>query len=294
MSEHLKDAAQAQDSFEQDFIRLSHGIMKIIVEPLVNHMGFYKTVAEPVVLLDSACGSGVLTQEVQAALSDEVLAASSFTCADNAVGMVDLVKRRIVDEKWVNTEARVLDAMNTGLPDNTFSHVGVALALHLTPDPDAVVKDCIRILKPGGTFGASTWPKANADMFWIPDMRTALESLPFDAPPLPAIPMQMHHSGHWDDAAWVETHLARDLGLTNVSVRESGSRYRFASADEFMATFSMMVPWMMNTFWSDEVREKHSVDEVRGLVKRHLEDKYGGHGWSIGWRVITMTATVSK
>ncbi|KAL7818333.1 S-adenosyl-L-methionine-dependent methyltransferase [Trichoderma gracile] len=294
MSDHLKDAAQTQDSFEQDFVQISYGIMSSIVEPLVTHMGFHETLTEPVVLLDSACGSGVLTQEVQAALAEEVLEMSSFTCADNAVGMVDLVKRRIVEEKWVNAEAKVLDAMNTGLPDNSFSHVGVALALHLIPDPDAVVKDCIRILKPGGIFGASTWSRATADMFWIPDMRTALQSLPFDAPLPHPVPMQMHHSGRWDDAGWIEKHLADDLGLTNVSVRESAGKYRFAGADEFMATFHMMVPWLMNTFWSDEVRGRHSVEEVKGLVKRHLEDKYGGKGWSIGWRVITMTATVTK
>lgn len=154
--------------------------------------------------------------------------------------------------------------------------------------------DCIRILKPGGVFGASTWPKATADMFWIPDMRTALESLPFDAPMPDPVPMQIHHSGRWDDAAWVERHLAEDLGLTGVSVRESEGEYRFESADEFMATFHIMVQWLMNTFWSDEVRERHSAEEVKALVKRHLEEKYGGKGWSIRWRVICMTATVAK
>ncbi|KAL6866865.1 S-adenosyl-L-methionine-dependent methyltransferase [Trichoderma novae-zelandiae] len=292
MSDHLQAVAQTQGSFEQDFIRLSRGIMRLLVEPLVAHMGFDDTVTEPVVLLDSACGSGVLTQEVQAALSDEVLGRSSFTCADHAAGMVGLVKKRIVDEEWVNAEAKVLDAMDTGLPDSSFSHVGVALALHLTPDPDAVVKG--RILRPGGTFGASTFPESNAAMFWIPDMRSALQSLPFDAPLPDPMPMQMHRAGRWDDAAWVERHLARDLGLAEVSVRESAGAYGFESAEDFMATFRMMVPWMMKTFWSDEVREAHSEDEVRGLMRRHLEDKYGGGGWSISWRVITMTATVRK
>ncbi|KAK1244479.1 hypothetical protein MKX07_003278 [Trichoderma sp. CBMAI-0711] len=294
MSDFFKDTAQKQDSFKHDFVQASHGIMRSIVEPLVTQMGFRETLTEPVVLLDSACGAGVLTQEVQAALPKELLERSSFTCADNAEGLVDVVKRRIAEEKWVNAEAKVLDAMNTGLPDNSFTHVGIALALHIIPDPDAVVKDCIRMLKPGGIFGASTWSKASANMFWIADMRTALQSLPFDAPLPDPFPMQLHTSGHWDDAAWVEKHLVEDLGLTNVSVREPAGEYKFASADEFMAAFQMMLPWIMKTFWSDEVREKHSVEEVKELVKKHLEDKYGGKGWTIKWRVITMTATASK
>lgn len=28
---------------------------------------------------------------------------------------------------------------DTGLPDNSFSHIGIALALHLIPNPDAVL-----------------------------------------------------------------------------------------------------------------------------------------------------------
>lgn len=156
------------------------------------------------------------------------------------------------------------------------------------------VPDCIRILKPGGTFGASTWSKSNADIFWIPDMRSALQSLPFDAPFPDPLPMQMHHSGHWDDAAWIEKHLVEDLGLTNVSVKESLGTYRFENAAEFMASFGTMLPWAMNTFWSEEVRKAHSLDEVKELLKQHLEDKHGGEGWSIDWLVITMTATVDK
>ncbi|KAL7800206.1 S-adenosyl-L-methionine-dependent methyltransferase [Trichoderma ceciliae] len=293
MSDHFHTVAQALSSFEQDFTQLSQGVMRLITEPLVAHMGFRGEVAKPIALLDNACGAGVVTQEVQAALSDEILQSSSFTCADSSAAMVDLVKNRIVSEQWVNAEAKILDAMNTGLPENSFSHVAIALALHITPNPDAVVKDCIRILKPGGTFGASTWAKNNADIFWIPDMRSAMQSLPFEAPFPDPMPMQMHHSGHWDDAAWLKNHL-EGLGLANVSVKESPGTYEFANATEFMTSFGMMLPWFMNTFWSEEVREAHPVEEVKELLQQHLEERYNGAGWSIDWLVITMTGTADK
>jgi UDP-N-acetylmuramyl pentapeptide synthase len=103
----------------------------------------------------------------------------------------------------------------------------------------------------------------------------------------------MHQSGHWDDAAWVEGHL-KELGLTNVSAKESLGTYRFENAAEFIISFGMMLPWAMNTFWSKEVREAHPVEEVKELLKRHLDDKYNGGGWSIEWLVITMTGTVDK
>lgn len=111
MQDHFHTVAKEQSSFEKDFTKFSRGIMRVIAEPLIKQMGFNNEMTEPVVLLDNACGSGVVTQEVQAVLSDEVLQRSSFTCADSSAAMVDLVKKRVVSEKWVNVEATVLDAM---------------------------------------------------------------------------------------------------------------------------------------------------------------------------------------
>lgn len=153
--------------------------------------------------------------------------------------------------------------------------------------------DCMRLLKPGGRFGASTWPKSNGNMFWIPDMRDAIQSLPFDAPIPDPMPMQLHKSGHWDDAAWINGHL-KELGLANVSVKENLGTYKVENAADFIKCFGMMLPWVMNTFWSEEVRRAHSVEQVREMLRQHLEKKYNGEGWSIEWLVITMTGTVDK
>ncbi|PTB41655.1 hypothetical protein M441DRAFT_138684 [Trichoderma asperellum CBS 433.97] len=293
MSAHFKTMPQQTPTFEKDFVDFSRGVLRLIADPLVNDLGLNGNVTEPVRLLDSACGVGVVTQEVQAALPDEILQSSSFTCADNSEAMVDVVKKRIAEEKWVNVEAKVLDAQDTGLPESSFTHVAIALGLHIIPDPDAAVRDCMRLLKPGGRFGASTWPKSNANMFWIRDMREALQSLPFDAPMPDPLPMQMHKSGHWDDAAWIEGHL-KELGLANVSVKENPGTCKIENATQFVKCFAMMLPWVMNTFWSEEVRNAHPVEEVRELIRQYLEKKYNGEGWSMEWLVITMAGTVEK
>ncbi|KAM0521877.1 hypothetical protein ACHAPE_002440 [Trichoderma viride] len=293
MSAHFKTLPQQTPTFEQDFIEVSRGVIRLVAEPLVNDIGLSGKVTEAVKMLDSACGAGVVTQEVQAALPDEILRLSSFTCADSSPAMVGVVKKRIVNEKWVNAEAKVLDAMDTGLAESSFTHVAIALGLHIIPDPDAAVRDCMRLLKPGGRFGASTWPKSNGNMFWIPDMRDALQSLPFDAPIPDPMPMQMHKSGHWDDAAWIEGHL-KELGLANVAVKENWGTYKVKDAADFIKCFGMMLPWVMNTFWSEGVRKAHSVEDVREMIRQHLEKKYNGEGWDIEWLVITMSGTVDK
>ncbi|KAF4423676.1 hypothetical protein F53441_14264, partial [Fusarium austroafricanum] len=103
---------------------------------------------------------------------------------------------------------------NTGLPEKSFTHVGLGLALHIIPDPKAVLADSKRILKSGGIFGATTFHKDNT--FWLPDMKSAFDSFPFDAP-FPEMKMQMHDQGNWIDPAWVEENLKKE-GFQDVQV----------------------------------------------------------------------------
>ncbi|UNI16769.1 hypothetical protein JDV02_003176 [Purpureocillium takamizusanense] len=257
-------------------------------------------------LLDSACGPGVFTREVQGALGRtaegrEVLARSRFVCADSSPGMVEAARRRMEEEEWVNAEARVADAMDTGLPDDAFTHVAITLGLHLIPQPDAVLADVKRVLRHGGMFGATTFPASNADKFWFADLREAFASMPFEAP-LPArMPMQVHGSGRWYDAGWVEEHLTTTTQqqqgtFRDVRVRVVPGRYRVESPTAWLRTFGGMLSWVTGAWWPEELRAEHGEEEVRGLVRRFLEEKYGDveEGWDVEWEVICMTAVVDK
>jgi ubiquinone/menaquinone biosynthesis C-methylase UbiE len=51
----------------------------------------------------------------------------------------------------------VRDATATGYPDASFDVVVIANALHIVPDPEAVLKEIHRILKPGGRLFAPTF-----------------------------------------------------------------------------------------------------------------------------------------
>ncbi|KAM4058948.1 methyltransferase [Hirsutella rhossiliensis] len=289
LSELFQRAGQKTTTSEQDLVMVSRQMLRLLAAPLLEQMGLPQTTSS-VALLDNACGTGVVTQEVQSALAVEVLRRSRFMCADSSEAMIGLVRKRAAAEGWVNVEARVADARDSGLPADSFSHVAVALGLHIIPDPDAVIEDCRRMLRPGGIFGATTFPQRNGQMFWYPDMRSAFASLPFPTPPLPdTMPMQMHSSGRWDDAAWVEQHLRKRHGLAGVTVRTVGGRWRVEDAGEFVAAFGVMLPWLMATWWDEETRMEHPVDKVRELVRRHLAEKHGGGGWEVEWEVLSMT-----
>ena len=146
-------------------------------------------------------------------------------------------------------------------------------------------------MKPNGTLGATTFHRDNS--FWIPDVRSAFASFPFEAPFPTEVRMQMHDSGEWTDPAWIEKHLEEE-GFSDVKVTVNPGTYKMESAEEFVRTFGMMLSWLTKTWWSEELSEKHPMEEVNELIKEHLEEKYEGKGWDINWLVICMTTRVEK
>ena len=144
------------------------------------------------------------------------------------------------------------------------------------------------MLKPGGSFGATTFHSDNSSMFWIPDFVTSFASFPFDAPFPDHVPMQTHKCGVWTDPTWVEAHL-RDQGVEDVRVQTNLGSYFVHNADEFVSTFGMMISLMMNTHWTEETRKRHPLSVVKELMKKHLMEKYQGQGWTVSWKSISMT-----
>lgn len=149
----------------------------------------------------------------------------------------------------------------------------------------------MRLLKPGGVFGASTWAASNAWQWFIVDLDTAFAALPFETPRLAPVAMQIHDDGHWTDAAWIESHLKK-LGLQDVLVEEKPGTYRFEKAEDWMMTFEGMLEWMRNARWDEETKAKMPAAEVKERVLEHLREKYDGKGWDVKWTTIVMTGRV--
>lgn len=77
----------------------------------------------PLVVLDNACGTGIVSSILQHELDDEVKNNLKLTCGDISQGMLDYVKHRVGEENWQNVEVKVVDAQDSGLPSSHFTHV---------------------------------------------------------------------------------------------------------------------------------------------------------------------------
>lgn len=269
--------AAAGDKWPTPLLENAERVSAPLVVRMLEQIGLTADTTQPFRLVDNGCGVGVTAGELQRLIKPEVMKESSVLCGDFPEMMVGLVKERIESEGWVNTTAERIDAQSSGLETDSFTHVTLNIAFHVIPDSEAALDDSIRILKPGGQLGFTTWHLLPG---FVADLEAAFKSFPFDAPFQWVL--QTTPWGDWANANWVKKTLVVK-GLEDVKVNLLAHLSRVAGPDEFISHFSMVITWLMNSSWSDELRKEHPEEEVFGLIKEFLGKKYDGKGWDTTW-----------
>ncbi|KAG9508220.1 hypothetical protein J7337_001783 [Fusarium musae] len=195
-------------------------------------------------LLDHGCGTGLIASCLQEVIQPSVLSKSRILCADKNARFVDILLQRARRDQWINVDATVLDAQDSGLPKHSFSHVTINFAMHIIPDPAAVLRD--------------------------------------------PMPVALHGKQEWVEPESIEAELVRH-GFVDVKIETVDSIHPVANAEGFLASFGMMVKWIINTYWTMEQKEQYQDDFYKVLVE-HLRIKHGGKGWNLKSTAIIVTA----
>ncbi len=95
-------------------------------------------------ILEIACGTGILTQEITKRYSS-----LDYTAIDYAQNMLDICYKKRISAKF-----ELRDATNLSYPDNNFDRIIIANALHIMPDPTSVINEAKRCLKDSGIIYA--------------------------------------------------------------------------------------------------------------------------------------------
>ncbi|RGP66724.1 s-adenosyl-l-methionine-dependent methyltransferase [Fusarium sporotrichioides] len=221
-------------------------------------------------LLDHGCGTGLVASCLQEIIQPSVLSKSSIFCADINERLVDILLQRARRDQWINVDASVLDAQDSGLPNHSFSHVTINFAMHIIPDPPAVLKD-------NGHGGG-----------WLPDLRSALESLPFQTTLPDSMPVALHGKQQWVEPEGIKSEVVGH-GFVDIKVETVDLIHHVANAEGFLASFAMMVKWIMDTYWTVEQKEQYG-NEFNQILVEHLQMKHGGNGWDLRSAAILVTA----
>lgn len=248
-----------------------------------------KSNADGLVILDEACGTGVVSARLMETLSDEAKKTLDLTMLDLSPAMVDLVSKRIESNNWQTHNVKVLhaDAADTKLPSSSFTHIFLNIGPFIFPDPQVGLAEIYRLLKPGATVGLSTHSKIG----WIPDVIAAWKT----DPRLPAFPTTEGLAGcfgpdlKWDEPAWIEETLAK-AGFVDIKINTTSLHHSEPNATE---TFKILLPgtvgMIINTMWTQELRDQYG-QLAKDVSVRYIHEKYGDGELGWDWSALLITA----
>jgi len=96
-------------------------------------------------VLEMGCGTGIVTVEIAPNVRE-------MTGIDISPKMIARAQEKARRQNLKNVTFKVLDASELPFPDHAFDVILLPNLLHLVPQPEKVIKESRRLLKPGGTL----------------------------------------------------------------------------------------------------------------------------------------------
>ncbi len=176
---------------------------------------------------------GAGTGEFALQLARAVGPTGRVTASDVAPGMVALLRTALAGAG--NVEVAQLDAAHTGLPGACVDAVIFRMGLMLVDEPLAALRECRRVLVPGGRIGVAVWagPEHNPWITYV-GMAAMMNGLVNGGPPTG--PGGLFSLA---DVAVLDR-LLLEAGFTGAVVQEVATESAFATADEYFDTVSAL------------------------------------------------------
>jgi SAM-dependent methyltransferase len=128
-----------------------HGIGPFLFEPFARHTAERIRARAPKLVLETACGTGIVTRRLLETLPGGALLVAS----DLNEPMLAMARRTVgaaANVEWVRADMCKLQFDDAG-----FDAVVCQFGLMFVPDKPAAVREARRVLKPGGSFLLTTW-----------------------------------------------------------------------------------------------------------------------------------------
>ena len=231
---------------------------------------------------DNGCGTGVLTAVLKQQHPQIPLLAT-----DASDGMIDVMHRKIVDQKWDNVTARVLDSRHLfDVQTDSFTHTFSTFMVCLAPEPDQIVREMLRVTKPGGVLGLAVWGDERFGHFFTPWEQACRRLIPdYEAPAV--------MEAEWTVAANVEAGLDR-AGFKDVKVWVEDSGWRWESAEALAKyVFDGGNPANVKVIESFKARGGN-LQEARALYIKIANEEYGRGDRSVEVPIPATLATARK
>jgi ubiquinone/menaquinone biosynthesis C-methylase UbiE len=119
------------DSFKRGEM-VTYPFAQMLVEQSQFATGCKAQPDQPPVVLDNACGTGVVSSILNQKLDPIVKKSWKLTCGDISSAVLQHTQHRMETEGWQNAETKIVDAQTCDLPSTFYTHVFTAFGVLLS------------------------------------------------------------------------------------------------------------------------------------------------------------------
>ncbi|KAI4646741.1 hypothetical protein J4E93_004964 [Alternaria ventricosa] len=224
-------------------------------------------------ILDFACGTGVVAQEIYDTVPKERWGQLKVLGADISPPMLEYLRARGETQGWKGLDTKVVDGntdITQALPKASYTHIFVSFAIFMLPAQ--TLTHLCSLLRPGGYIAVATWSSISWD-------KLLTRSIALMDAPQPYSPsreeLRETFCGLWAE----ESYLAQQFeaaSLEKVETCGQKEAVHVGKPDVFMGSMQFPLHYVRNTWWQSE--REGLVEELNGAMKGLVQREVGEDG----------------
>jgi SAM-dependent methyltransferase len=234
-----------------------HGAGPFLFEPYAQELSARIAALKPKRVLETACGTGILTRRLREALGPE----AHLIATDLNEPMLAVAKRTV--GAGANVEWAQADMTQLRFRSGEFDAVACQFGLMFVPDKPAAAREALRVLKPGGRLIMATWRSLEENVAIRLAHETVLSLFPGEQPGF-----YLTQTGHGD--AEKITHLLGHAGFVDIRAEAVQKQGVTTSARELAVGLIEGFPIAGFIKARDPARVPVAIDALTKSLSKHL------------------------
>lgn len=210
------------DSYAEEYEKVALSATNQIFHQLLSFINLPACSA----VLETGCGTGSGLEIMRKAVSN--------SCHLVGTDYSPVMVGKALGKNIENCEIKLEDSQRLSFSSNSFDAYIANLSLHIVPEPQDMLKEALRVLKPGATAVFSVWGKQErSNLFCILNKALSIANPTESSSDSSTVPRSPFHLNNQDNL----NQLAREAGFVNIRSFYSAIPLDITSGVEFVNTY---------------------------------------------------------